>query len=416
MFAAAALLIALSVPAPAAPTDDDETRALRAFAARLRAPGAPLDNPAALGGFFAALDHADTDRVAVAFFGNSLIAVDRIVDVFRARLVDVAGDGGRGFLLADRLADYGPRTRTARAANGWSVCTLGDVTPVPASRGVPFGVAGVVHVADHAGARSVFAVDDDDDVATVYATVAPGRGGLRARFDDEPWFVVADRLDGDDERVIDIVRSLRVPAGAKRLELQATGARAIVHGVALERDASDGGVVVDTLGVPAIDATLWLGTDEGTLTAQLSSRQPDLAVIMLGGNETKRLAWRRRDLDDIDADLRAFIRRTRVVDGTACLVVGPIDAVVGGDGADPFRQRPQLALVNERFASVAHDEGCAYFDLYAAMGGRGALERLHELGALHDDLVHPRGRGLDVLGHLLAEALLTSWRPLSVPP
>jgi lysophospholipase L1-like esterase len=383
---------------------DAERTALAAFADRIRAPGAPLTDPHALSSFFVALDDAQHERVNVAFFGNSLIAADRIVNVLRSRLVEVAGNGGRGFVLADRMAAYGPRDRTARTASGWTACTLGDPQPLPASRGVRWGVPGVVHVSATRGARSSFSLTAIDEVATVFGAVDDERGGLRARFDTGPWhWIAAENVTAS----ADVVHRLPVPPNSRVLELEATGARAVVHGVALERE--QGGVVVDTFGVPAVDATLWLGTDERTLSAHLASRAPDLAVIMLGGNETKRLAWRRRSVETIEGDLRAMIHRVRDVEQTACLVVGPVDAVVGKDAPDPWRQRPQLQTVNDVHRRVAHEEGCAFFDLFEAMGGKGSLKRLRAANALHDDLVHPRGRGLDVLGHLLAEALLTSW-------
>jgi lysophospholipase L1-like esterase len=384
---------------------DAERTALAAFADRIRAPGAPVADPQALSSFFAALNEAQHERVNVAFFGNSLIAADRIVNVVRSRLVDVAGAGGRGFVLADRMAAYGPRDRTARSASGWTACTLGDPQPLPASRGVRWGVPGVVHVSNARGARSAFSLTPLDEVATIFGAVDDARGGLRARFDNGPWqCIVADDVTAS----ADVVHRLLVPPNSRVLELEATGARAVVHGVALERD--QGGVVVDTFGVPAVDATLWLGTNERTLSAHLAARAPDLAVLMLGGNETKRLAWHRRSIETIEADLRGLIQRVRDVDHTACLVIGPIDAVTGKDTADPWRQRPQLQTVNDLHRRVAHDEGCAFFDLFEAMGGKGSLKRMHAANALHDDLVHPRGRGLDVLGHLLAEALLTSWK------
>jgi lysophospholipase L1-like esterase len=384
---------------------DAEHTALAAFADRVRAPGAALTDPQALSSFFAALNDAHHERVNVAFFGNSLIAADRIVNVVRSRLVDVAGDGGRGFVLADRMAAYGPRDRTARTATGWTACTLGDPQPLPASRGVRWGVPGVVHVSTARGARSTFSLTAIDEVATIFGAIDDERGGLRARFDQGPWQSVA----ADDVTAsADVVHRLAVPPHSRVLELEATGARAVVHGVALERE--QGGVVVDTFGVPAVDATLWLGTNERTLSAHLASRAPDLAVIMLGGNETKRLAWRRRSVETIESDLRAMIQRVRDVEQTACLVIGPVDAVVGKDAPDPWRQRPQLQTVNDLHRRIAHEEACAFFDLFEAMGGKGSLKRLRAANALHDDLVHPRGRGLDVLGHLLAEALLTSWK------
>jgi hypothetical protein len=43
------------------------------------------------------------------------------------------------------------------------------------------------------------------------------------------------------------------------------------------------------------------------------------------------------------------------------------------------------------------------------MGGRGALRRLADEGAVWDDFVHPRGLGLDLLGELVADALLDAY-------
>ncbi|MFP2903049.1 hypothetical protein [Corallococcus sp. 4LFB] len=53
--------------------------------------------------------------------------------------------------------------------------------------------------------------------------------------------------------------------------------------------------------------------------------------------------------------------------------------------------------------------GCGFFNLYTAMGGAGSLARFHQAGFMHEDLVHPRGRGLDLLGQLVADALLAGW-------
>ena len=378
MLASHALLftLLLALPASSGPVavNSDEATALAAFARRVKAPGTTIDDDTTLAPFFAALDRGADERVNVAFFGNSLIAADRIVNVVRHRLVEQIGDGGRGFLLADRLAAYGPRDRTARRASGWTACTVGDVPPLPASRGVGFGIAGIVHVADVAGAHSVFTLQPGDTVATVFGAVVRGRGALQARFDRGVWQDVVtvfgvDLVDG--ERTISVVRRLEIPAASRTLELKA-------------------------------------------LSAHLAARDPDLVVVMLGGNETKRVSWRRRDIDEVGTDLRALIHRVRDAEETPCLIIGPIDAVVGKDAAEPFRQRPQLDAVNATHRVVAHDEGCGYVDLYAAMGGRGSLSRFNDVGALHDDLVHPKGRGLDVLGHLIAEALFEAWRTAPV--
>jgi len=172
------------------------------------------------------------------------------------------------------------------------------------------------------------------------------------------------------------------------------------------------GIILDMLGVPSADATLYARLDDAALRAQLAERDPRLLLFFLGGNESKRLEWKRTDLDTLRTDLRALLRRARAAaPGSACMVVGPMDAVrdTKADGKKPFTQRPFLEAVVEAEREVTTAEGCAFFDLYAAMGGKGALARFHQAGFMHDDLVHPRGRGLDVLGHLVTDALLRAW-------
>lgn len=400
---------------------------LRRLARALRAPGGALEDPCALpdtgcqpamAAAWAAFDDAAQrgGRAGVAVFGNSLIAADRIVNVIRRRLQEQLGDGGRGLLLPDRLGVVGPRDRTAQLASGWLPATIADVTPAPEARGVPRGLAGAVHVST-SPATSVFVLDGETRV-TVFGWGGPRGSGLELRADRGRFHPVLGVDDGGAaDGAAPILHRFVLPDGARRVELRAVRAGAAVHGVVLEHNR--GGVVVDTLGVAAADARRFLSIDPSLFAAQLDARQPDLVILMLGGNETKRLAWGVETLDDIGDNLAALIARVAPGPDRSCLVVGPIDAVVGADdlngfrrgppATDPFIERPELQAVNARQRHVALREGCAWFDLYAAMGGRGALRRLHEAGALHADLVHPKEAGLAVLGQIVADAIIQGW-------
>ncbi|HEX8538190.1 MAG TPA: GDSL-type esterase/lipase family protein, partial [Cystobacter sp.] len=214
----------------------------------------------------------------------------------------------------------------------------------------------------------------------------------------------------------------QLPEGARSLELVAEGGGAVVQGLVLQR--SRPGIVLDTLGVPSADANLFLRAREDLFRAQLAERAPRLLLFILGGNEAKRLEWRRSELDEVEAGLRTLVRRSRAaVPDAACLVVGPIDAVRGGTGAQRLVQRPFLDEVITLERKIALGEGCAFFDMFSAMGGSGSISRMAQAGLVHDDLVHPRGKGLDLLGQLLTDALLRAWvdagtapRPPSQPP
>jgi len=382
------------------------------LATALKAPGSAVENPCtewagpfcvrtSLEPFFSALDNLrsgrTTSRTTIAAFGNSLIAADRIVDIVREDLVSMFGDGGRGLLLVDRIADYGDRVRTGVSADGWLVNTVGDV-----KRSTwPFGLAGVVHISDTPRARSRFRIQGETQGTLFW--VDKGAGPIELRVDGKPLLTTTPQGDGHSQRT-----DFTLPADTESLELIAHKKGTAVHGVALDRPGP--GLVLDTLGVPAADASLFLQADEAMVSQQLAARAPALVLIMLGGNEVKRLQWRRSTLEKVERDLHHFIQRIKRASlASACLVVGPLDAVLGPDAARPFQQRADLQEVIELERKIALAEGCAFFDMFAAMGGTGSLERFHARGLVHDDLVHPRGKGLDLIGALLSNALLTAW-------
>jgi hypothetical protein len=413
-----------------------EARSLRAFARTLEARGAKIADPCragvddeplcacastALEPFYRSLDQsrARGGRTDVVVLGNSLIASDGIVNVVRRRLVERFGDGGPGLVLADRLAAYGPRDRTAAAAEGWraetfaipSESTLAGTTTAPR-----FGLTGVSHVSD-GPAWSRWTLPPRRGVPRVvelWALDDPGAAALSWRAGNGPWALAPRSSSGGWVRApLHVDEQVELASRAPQLlELHAQGKGAVVQGLVVE---TGGGVIVDTLGVPSADATLWLRTDEDLFEEQLAARDPALVVTMLGGNETRRLAWARSSRESIAADLKALLARVqRAAPGAACLVVGPIDAVEGPDAEDPFAERPQLKDVISLERASAFEQGCAFFDLHAAMGGSGSLERFHDAGVLHDDLNHPKGQGLDVLGQLIADALLDGYA--SSPP
>lgn len=385
---------------------------LRRLMRRLGANGGEVEQPCSPSGcvpvlarFADALDDAArTEGTAtVVVFGNSLIASDGVTDVVRERLVQRFGDGGRGYVLADRMASYGPRDRTAERAWGWRVETTADGEKASA----PLGISGVQHVSD-GPAYSRFDVAGADH-ATVFWRHAPHGPRLSWRVDGETWTALEATGRGPQQT------RLALPDGAAKLELRTADEGAVVQGVALESQTP--GVVLDVFGVPSADAHRWLDTSEALFGDQLAAREPDLVMVMLGGNEAKRIAWGSATRDTTEEDLRAFLARTHAaVPRASCLVVGPIDSVVGGAAPpgverpdQPFRQRPQLTAVIDIERRVALESGCGFFDLYAAMGGKGSLERFDEAGLLHDDLTHPKQKGLDVLGQLIADGLLDAY-------
>jgi hypothetical protein len=356
----------------------------------------------ALTPFFESLDALSANRASspavISAFGNSLIAGDRIVDVVREELGGAFGDGGQGVLLVDRLAAYGPRARAGFARDGWEPRTLGELHRAR----LPFGITGVYHASTTSRASSRFALSGEPR-GTLWWLDVPRAGRLSIHVDGRE-IARAEPQGNGQARAL----TFELPSGARHLDVVARGRGAVVFGLVLQHERP--GIVLDTLGVPSADANLFLRAHEDTFRAQLAERSPRLLLFILGGNEAKRLEWGRSKLHEVEEGLRSFVRRARTASpDSACLVVGPIDAVRGGKGANRLTQRPYLDEVIAVERQVALAEGCAFFDIYTAMGGPGSLARFVQAGLVHEDLVHPRGQGLDLLGQLLTDALLRAW-------
>lgn len=415
--------VAVREPSPASarvmPARSPRTQALRELAERLGAPGARVDDPCvspdgagcartALAPFFDSLDALAAGRTSgptvIEAFGNSLIAGDRIVDIVREDLGTAFGSAGRGLLLVDRMAPYGGRSRSSHSASGWQPRTLGELRAPP----LPFGITGVYHVATTAKARGRFKLEGESR-GTLWWLDVPKGGALTVSSGGQ----VLARTEPAGDGAAHATR-FDLPEGATSVDVVAEGKGAVVQGVVLQHARP--GIVLDMLGVPSADAGLYARVDDAMLRAQLAERDPRLMLFFLGGNESKRLEWKRMDLETLRADLRALLRRARAAaPASACMVVGPMDAVSDSRGkARTFKQRPFLEAVVSAEREIAMAEGCAFFDTFTAMGGAGALARFYKAGFMHEDLVHPRGQGLDLLGHLVTDALLRAW--VETPP
>ena len=409
------------------PPQTGRALALRRLAVQLKAEGTTVDNPCikkgptggcdktALDNFFAALDAVAQKRsgaaATVVTLGNSLIASDHVTDIARERLVEEFGSAGRGYLLPDRLSKLGGRrVRTGRGTPGWIIHTFAQKK----QKRSDFGFAGSMHESSVKGDRIRWRTDGarrvevfwlDHKRAAPFVVSAVTKRGKQRIMRVQP-----ERPGAPDDKVLE----LELPDDAKQLVVTAEGKGVVLYGAALSNEVP--GVTWDTIGVPASDAAMYMGVEEARFKRQLKARDPALVVAMIGGNETRSLAFKWTNLDEVRGHYAALLDRIKAAAPDAsCLAVAPIDAAKATSAGATLTTRPQLVQVVEMEREVAREKGCGFLNLFEAMGGRGSLQRFHRRGLINDDLVHPKGKGGDVMGQLLADALLDSYRKTPAP-
>ncbi|MFP2896856.1 GDSL-type esterase/lipase family protein [Corallococcus sp. 4LFB] len=343
--------------------------------------------------------------VRVVHLGDSLIASDYITDVVRDRLQERFGSGGPGFLYIHRLASAGRATRAGTAStDGWKMERLVD-THWPRDRvgwtGVAFSTSGPAQGTRYSveGARQ----------AELFFLAQPANGAVQVAVDGKNTQRIQTRAFGSKAEAA--FARLRLPEGAKTLTLTASG-KTELHGVAVESGTP--GVVYDTVGLLGGMAEVYLRAQPQAFRAQLKHRKPSLVVLMVGGNEAFFLSRERTTLDEVRSQMKELVSRVRAaVPDAACLVMSPIDAGVRTMSGELVTRR-HSAEVSEVFREEARAGGCAFYDTLAAMGGEGSALKWLESGLMLEDLVHPRVRGANLLGHLFDLALQRAFR--AAPP
>jgi lysophospholipase L1-like esterase len=404
------------------PPPSKQVAHLRKLSGQLKAAGSDVENPCikkgasgcertALDPFFASLDavvrQEEGAHATVVTLGNSLIASDHVTDIVRERLVENFGDAGRGYLLPDRLSKLGGRrVRTGRGTPGWNIHTFAQKQPKRAD----FGFAGSMHESSKKGDRVRWALRGAQQ-ARLFWLDHEKSAEFSVYVDDNHLLdVKPERPASAQDRILD----LDLPSGGKNLVLKAGGSGVVLYGVALSNQ--EPGVTWDTIGVPASDAEMYMKVDEGRFSRQLAAREPSLVVVMIGGNETRSLAFKWTTVDEIRGHYGALLDRVKAAaPDAACLAVSPIDAAKATSAGAQLTTRKEVMKVVAMEREVAAEKGCAFFDLFGAMGGEGSLQRFHRRGLVNDDLVHPKGKGGDVMGQLFADALLNSYRATALP-
>jgi lysophospholipase L1-like esterase len=332
--------------------------------------------------------------------GDSNIDRDQLPHALRTRFHERFGDGGAGFVpLVPSTPEYQNRMVSYSVEAEWGACSI--LTRCDAYH--HYGLAGVVartlpgsrtRIATRASAPGV-AVSRIE----LWYGVEPGGGDLSLRVDRGP----PRRISTDAPEVDDRWLTIDVPAGRHEVIVEAGDARsARAYGVVLENDGP--GVVWDTLGTSGAFTTRVLAQDPAHFARQLAHRQPDLVIVQFGGNDLRRYLEGEVDVDGFRAEQKRLLDRVRrAVPGSACMLVGMGDHGKSG----PMRVRPQHVepLVDAQREAAA-DAGCAFFDTYAAMGGRGSIHRWQRQGLAAGDLVHLTSEGRRRIGGRMYDALI----------
>lgn len=362
----------------------------------------------ALDPFYEALARVEAgvqgSRARVLYYGDSIVAADWVTSTLRRKLQHRFGDAGHGFvLLANAWAGYSHRHVDRFASEGWRVSRLVG----PFAEDGFYGLGGVSFVADGPGVLAQVGTADTGEIGrsvsrfVVSYVEQPGGGDIALRVDRGEPQIVSTRGPEPAAKAI----AIEAPDGAHRLEVRSAGrGRVRVFGVDLERDAP--GVVVDALGIVGCRLRLLDKSDDAHWAGEIARRSPSLVAFAYGANESEDgYAY---PMEDYERTARAVYAQARAaVPGAACLIVGPLDRA--DKEGERYVTRKVIISMNDIQRRLAAGLGCAFFDTFRQMGGKGSMGRWIQRGLGSPDFVHPTDPGAQIIGTWLYDALLAGY-------
>lgn len=358
---------------------------------------AGIANAAAMVPFYEQLWQASQNGGAagplrVLHFGDSHIATDDWPAAARSMLQQKFGDGGPGFVHAGKPFP-GFRRHDAKTANssGWKTSGL-----LAREGELANGIAGVSLSAAREG-ETVTLEGEGENVELFYLQ-QPGGGSLAV----EDNGVEIGRIDTAGEEAPAVWKKQLQP-GTHFLKARTLSANPVrLFGWVLEQRR---GVTWETIGINGAQADLLLLWNEPVFLEQVRRRDPALIVLSYGTNEA-RTDW---TYESYRAALTQVLRKLRMAAPAASILL-----IGAPDQAFRYSSRRILPAntVDKILAAqrdAAFSTGCAFWNLRAAMGGKGSMRQWVNAGMAQGDFVHLTPAGYRLWGEALSGLLLAQY-------
>lgn len=370
-------------------------------------PGLAISDPErSLDAFFEALARTTAKApgavTRILFHGDSMAASDFVTSTLRRSLQRQFGDAGHGFvLMANAWPSYFHNDIFRYSTGGYKVSRVVG----PYAKDGFYGLGGVSFDAT-TGVSSRFGTVDSGDLGRAVSEFRllymkqPGGGLLEVRVDDAPSLTLDTRAETPSAAHFDI----SVADGPHRFEVITRRGTTRTFGVILER--KEPGVVLDVIGIQGARMRFLDKQDDAHWAEQLQLRDPDLIVYQFGANESG--DGFAVSMPEYHATMKAVLDQAkRAVPRAGCLLLGAMDRARKQD--DQLITVPIIPHIVREQEATAREAGCAFWNTYEAMDGRGSMAKWVRRGRGQADLTHPTGYGAEILGRWIYGALIRSF-------
>lgn len=372
-------------------------------AARIYMPG---DDETYLDGLWETLQLAATRHVRIMHYGDSQIECDRITSLLREKFQEEFGGMGVGLV---------PALQTIPTFTLSSSITPDDVTQY-----LSYGPADMRSADNFYGPMAK--VTHIPEQATIQLTGIGGRDYPKAcRFSritvitKQPATLLLKTNDDEEEEPQEMplssggvpcfyTTSLNRAIGKATIEVQG---ETDILGIQLDGQT---GVSMDNIPMRGSSGSSLTTISRSSLRPFFDRENVALVILQFGGNSTPYLT--REKLHDFKENIKRLIRTYHELAPKAkMLFIGPADMAHNREDGE-LESYSILPALNDSLRAAADEAEAAYWNMYAAMGGRGSIIRWVEANPqlAGEDYIHFTPLGAKKIAQLLYDTLHLYYR------
>jgi len=180
-----------------------------------------------------------------------------------------------------------------------------------------------------------------------------------------------------------------------------------LYGFAMD---GNGGVAVDNIPLRGCSGTIFTSIDANTLARMYSDLNVKCMILQFGGNAVPSMAP--GSTAGFANYLSMQIRYLkRLIPGVSIILIGPADMSVKVEGTDRYETYPVLPELVSALKRAAFENDCAFWDMYAAMGGWNTMPDWvnHDPAYAAPDYVHFSNTGANIMARMFYSALIARY-------
>lgn len=390
--------------AEAQAADDEETEAMAKFEKFFSQNPAriyfPDNDNTFFDPLFRALDSARQKPVRIIHYGDSQIEIDRISASLRECLQSRFGGYGPGMLPViqtvptvsvhqtcsntelPRYLLYGPdayRTKSYRYG------IMAQMTQISGPVTCTFAACGYKDTQEHVKKFSKVSVLVGNVTQRLSVTVNAGSYSSTQTVDP---MTSSKQL------------TFNIGSNVSRATVTMNGT-AEIYGIMLDGSK---GVALDNIPMRGCGGTIFTGINSAQPTQFCRDNNVRLVIMQYGGNAMGYIKSKESRDKYIESLGKQIERIKQWAPNAQILFIGPSDMSTSIDGT--MQTYPHLPTVVNEIKKMALAHGAAYWDLYAAMGGKNSMVQWTKSGLAGSDYVHFTTQGANKVSALLKQSIL----------